>query len=182
MTYFEFYNIPLSFQVDEPALRRIFYQNSKKYHPDFHTLAGEKQQADMLELSTLNNEAYQTLSDPDRRIRYILGIKGLLTDEGEDKQAMPQDFLMEVMDINESLMELEFDFDPERYAATLGAVETLENDLHEAVRPILESYPDSPNPEADLRAVLEYFLKKRYLLRIRENLSTFAPRAGMAEW
>lgn len=182
MTYFEFYDIPVSFQVDEPALRRIFYQNSKKYHPDFHTLAGEKQQADMLELSTLNNEAYQTLSDPDRRMRYILGIKGLLTAGEEDKHTVPRDFLMEMMDINESLMELEFDFDPERYAAALGAAEALENDLYEGIRPILESYPNSPNPEADLRAVLEYFLKKRYLLRIRENLSTFAPRAGMAEW
>ena len=182
MTYFEFYGIPVSFQVDEPALRRIFYQNSKKYHPDFHTLADEKQQAEMLELSSLNNEAYQTLSDPDRRMRYILGINGLLSDDGEDKQTMPRDFLTEMMDINESLMELEFDFDPERYAAALSAAETLENDLNDGIRPVLENYPNNPDPAADLRAVLEYYLKKRYLLRIRENLSTFAPRAGMAEW
>lgn len=182
MTYFEFYEIPVSFQVDEPALRRIFYRNSKKYHPDYHTLADEKQQAEMLEMSTLNNEAYQTLSDPDRRMRYILEISGLLKAEGEDKQTMPQDFLMDMMDINESLMELEFDFDLERYTTALSALDALENDLYEGIKPILDTYPNNPDPDDGLRAVLEYFLKKRYLLRIRENLSTFAPRAGMAEW
>lgn len=182
MTYFEFYDIPVSFQVDEPALRRIFYQNSKKYHPDFHTLADERQQAEMLEMATLNNEAYQTLSDPDRRMRYVLKINGLLEEEGEGKQEIPRAFLMDMMDINEALMELEFDFDPDRYQETLNATASLENELEEAVRPVLDAYPNGPDPAADLRVVQEFFLKKRYLLRIRENLSKFAPRAGMAEW
>lgn len=182
MTYFEFYDIPVSFQVDEPTLRRVFYQNSKKYHPDFHTQADERQQAEMLEMATLNNEAFQTLSDPDRRMRYVLKINGLLEEEGEGKQEMPREFLMDMMDINEALMELEFDFDPARYTETLNAAAALENDLEEGVRPILESYPNGPDPAADLRAVQEFFLKKRYLLRIRENLSKFAPHAGMAEW
>ena len=182
MTYFEFYDIPISFQVDEPALRRIFYQNSKKYHPDFHTLADDPKQAEMLEMATLNNEAYQTLSDPDRRMRYVLNINGLLETGGEGKQEMPREFLMDMMDINELLMELEFDFDPERYKQVLNALEMLENELLGAIQPILERYPNGQDTAADLRAVLEFFLKKRYLLRIRENLSKFAPQAGMAEW
>ena len=81
MTYFEFYDRPISFRVDEAALRRTFLQNSRRYHPDFHTLADEAQQAEMLDRSTLNNEAFKTLSDPDRRIRYVLELKGLLGDE-----------------------------------------------------------------------------------------------------
>ncbi|MBL7775441.1 MAG: Fe-S protein assembly co-chaperone HscB, partial [Saprospiraceae bacterium] len=98
MNYFEFFNIPVSFQVDQDALRRRFYENSKKYHPDFHTLANAAQQADMLEKSTLNNEAYQTLSDPDRRMRYVLQLNGLLQEEGQ--QTVPQDFLLDMMAIN----------------------------------------------------------------------------------
>ncbi len=58
MTYFEFYKIPLSFKVDKAALKRQFYALSKQYHPDFYTLASEEKQAEILELSTLNNKAY----------------------------------------------------------------------------------------------------------------------------
>ncbi len=172
MTYFEFYGIPVSFQVDEPALRRIFYQNSKKYHPDFHTQADDARQAEMLELATVNTRAYQTLSDPDQRMRYILELKGLLEEEG--KQTLPQDFLMEMMDINEALMELELDFDPERYAGIANDLESIEQTLSQKIRPILENFDKGNYSEAILKSVLEYFLKKRYLLRIRENLSKFA--------
>ncbi len=174
MNYFDFYGIPVSFQVDEATLRRIFYRNSKQYHPDFHTLSGEEQQADMLEMATLNNDAYQTLSDPDKRIRYILTIKGLLEDES--KLSVPQEFLLDMMEINEALMELEFEPDPERRESVEFAVDSLEKSLDENIRPILDSYSDQTGTAEDLQAVLEYFLKKRYLLRVRENLSKFAPR------
>ena len=78
MNYFEFYNIPVSFKVDNAALKAIFYSNSKKYHPDFFTLENDEKQAEILELSTLNNEAYKTLKDFDKRMKYILDQKGIM--------------------------------------------------------------------------------------------------------
>ncbi|HRD80271.1 MAG TPA: Fe-S protein assembly co-chaperone HscB, partial [Saprospiraceae bacterium] len=62
MNYFEFFRLPLSFQLDEEALRKAFYANSKKYHPDFYTLESEEKQTEILELSTINNQAYHTLA------------------------------------------------------------------------------------------------------------------------
>ena len=62
MNYFEFYNIPVSFNVDKSALKRTFYANSKKSHPDFYTLESEEKQLEVLELSTLNNKAYKSRS------------------------------------------------------------------------------------------------------------------------
>lgn len=174
MNYFEFYGIPVSFQVDEPALRRIFYRNSRQYHPDFHTRSGEEQQAEMLDLATLNNDAYQTLSDPDKRMRYVLKIKGLLEDE--NKLSIPQEFLLDMMEINEALMELEFEPDPNRLETVKQEIERLEKNLNDSIRPVLDTYDDQVGSRADLQAVLEFFLKKRYLLRVRENLSKFAPR------
>ena len=174
MNYFEFFGLPVSLHVDESALRRAFLQNSKKFHPDFHTLASDAEQADMLEMSTLNNDAFKTLSDPDRRIRYVLEIKGLLAEEG-NQPPLPQEFLMEMMDVNENLMELEFDPDPARYALTHQSVENIERELSETVRTILETWKEADGLQP-LHAVRDYFLKKRYLLRIRENLSKFAPQ------
>jgi len=174
MNYFEFYGIPVSFRIDEAALRSMYYRNSKRYHPDFHTLSGEEQQADMLDMATLNNDAYQTLSDPDKRMRYVLKVKGLL--EEENKLSVPQEFLVDMMEINEALMELEFDADPERLKFVGQTVANLEKSLDENIRPILDRYNEQDGTPADLQEVLEYFLKKRYLLRVLENLSKFAPR------
>lgn len=173
MTYFEFYDLPISFRVDAPALRRLFLQNSRKHHPDFHTLADDAQQDRALELSTLNNEAFKTLSDPDLRIQYVLQLKGLLGDE--QQPALPQDFLMEMMDINEGLMELEFDPDPARYAQIDQSVKKLKINILDKVQPILDTYTDAEGQDSGLLLVREYFLKNRYLLRILENLSKFAP-------
>jgi molecular chaperone HscB len=173
MTFFEFYNIPIAFKLDESALKKTFYAYSKKYHPDFHTLEDEDKQDEILELSTLNTEAYKTLSDFDKRMKYILDLKGTMAAEGENK--LPQDFLMEMMDINEAIMELEFDFDERAYNKALKDVQALENQQLEEINPVLDNFDDATTPQSELEKVKNFYLKKRYLLRIRENLSKFAP-------
>lgn len=173
MNYFEFYDIPISFTVDPTALKKTFYAYSKKYHPDFYTLETEEKQAEILELSTLNTEAYKTLSDFDKRMKYILDLKGYMGAEGENK--LPQEFLMDMMDINEGIMELEFDNDEAMYQKTRNDVENLEIQLLNAIKPIIENYDDTTTPQYQLEEIKIFYLKKRYLLRIRENLSKFAP-------
>lgn len=172
MNYFEFFDLPVSFQIDEPELKRRFYANSKNYHPDFYTLEGEEKQAEILELSTLNNEAYKTLADFDKRMKYILELKEALAEEG--KNQVPQDFLMDMMDINEALMELEFDFDEIKYKTALQQIKAQESNIYAEVAPILEQYDDKKATAKELSVVKDFFLKKRYLLRIQENLSKFA--------
>src|SRR6201986_1790267 len=105
MNYFEFYGIQESFTPDAALLKKKFYELSKQYHPDFYANEDDAKQQEILELSTLNNKAYQTLSDPYKRLEYILKLHDLLN-EGAKPQ-LPSDFLMEMMDINERLMEVE---------------------------------------------------------------------------
>ena len=72
-------------------------------------------------------------------------------------------------------MELEFDFDPARYASTLQAVHALETELETAVKPLLENWSETGSSVDVLTEVRNFFWKKKYLLRISENLSKFAP-------
>ena len=174
MNYFEFYDIPVSFSLDEAALKKTFYANSKRYHPDFFTLESEAKQNEILELSTRNTQAYKTLSNFDSRMKYILDLKGALAEEG--KNTLPQDFLMDMMDINEAIMELEFDFDEPMYHKAINDTQVIENQIFEEVKPIVETYQDGVTPQLDLEKVKIFYLKKRYLLRILENLSKFAPQ------
>lgn len=172
MNFFDFFEIPMSFNINATALKKKYYINSKKYHPDFYATESEEKQQEILELSTLNNEAYKTLSNEDARIKYILTEQGIYRKEGEKK--IPQDFLMEMMDINESIMELQFDFDQTAYDNALKQVNAFENQLENQVQNILENWKVTDGKQ-DLEDVKNYFLKKRYLLRIKENISKFAP-------
>lgn len=174
MNYFEFYDLPISFQLDEAALKRSFYANSKRYHPDFFTLEDEAKQNEILELSTLNTQAYKTLSDFDRRMKYVLELKDVFEEEG--KNSLPQDFLMDMMDINEAIMELEFDYDEATYQKVLSDAQGIENQILEEAKPIIENYQEDVTPQSDLEKVKNFYLKKRYLLRILENVSRFAPQ------
>lgn len=172
MNYFEFFDIPVQFQLDEAQLKRQYYVNSKKYHPDFYTLESAEKQAEILQLSTLNNEAYNTLANFDTRMRYVLQLKGILAEEGQN--TIPQDFLMSMMDINEALMELEFDNAPvarEQVAQQLAEQET---SIYADITDIITNYDDAIATDEQLEKVKDYYLKKRYLLRIRENLNKFA--------
>lgn len=178
MDYFEFFEIPVSFFPDITDLKQRFLQNSKRFHPDYFTLESDEKQGQALELSTFNNEAYQTLADFDRRIKYILDLHGILKEEG--KNEIPQEFLLEMMDINEAIMELEFDFDQATFDAAKKQVAELETSLFEEVKTTLENYRNETAQPGVLEPVREFFFKRRYLLRIKENLDRFAPASTEA--
>ncbi|MCC9134865.1 Fe-S protein assembly co-chaperone HscB [Pontibacter silvestris] len=176
MNYFEFYDIPEAFLLDEKALKNKYYQLSREFHPDFYANESEQKQQEILQLSTQNTNAYRTLIDTDLRMQYILKEYGLLE---EGKNELPSDFLMEMMELNEELMELEFNFDADKLheigEKSNGITAQLDNDI----LPTLQRYPDlhGVTKEEALQEIKTYYLKKKYLLRIKETLSKFAARS-----
>lgn len=173
INYFDFFEIATSPSIDEGALRKLFLKKSKQYHPDFHSMESEEKQAEILELSTLNNQAYKVLNNFDKRLKHLLEIKGVLQAEGQNK--LPQAFLMEMMDINEGIMELQFDPSEGQYTSIKKEVEVFESSLNQSIASVIEHYNNDTVSESDLIILKNYYLKKRYLLRVLENLSTFAP-------
>lgn len=172
MNHFEFYGIPVSFYLDESDLRKRYLLKSRQHHPDFFTLEDAEAQAASLELSTQNNQAYAVLSDFDKRLAYILDLHGLLGDG--KKNEVPNDFLLDIMEINEALMELESDPDEQVVKTIHTTLKNLENDLLEAIQPALKNYDGSSTANEGLEKVKDFFLKKRYLDRIYEKLHKFA--------
>lgn len=169
--YFEFYSLPVGFNPDLAAIKRQFYKFSKQYHPDFYINESEEQQAEVLELSTLNNKAYQILSDPQRRLSYILELKGVL-EEGEN-YVLPQNFLMEMMDVNEALMDLQFDPDPARLASLKDEVALIENGIMDEISELTSSFEtqDRTKQQESLLAVKDLYYRNKYLLRINESIN-----------
>lgn len=163
--YFNFFSLPVSPTVDQAALKKTFFANSKRFHPDFHTLKSDAEQQEALEKSTLNNQGYKTLRDDDRRLKHLLEVKGTLGAEGTN--SVPQDFLMEMMEINEARMELEFDDDPAARQKVEALINGLEEDLQQVVTPVIERYNDDAVSPQDLEQLKDYYLKRRYLRRLR---------------
>ncbi len=174
MNFFEFFGLEMAFRIDENALRRAFLANSKKWHPDRFGLASEAEREQVLELSTRNNEAFKTLADEALRIEYVLRQKGFLTADERQNEQLPPDFLMEMMDLNEELADLAFDENAEKLAAAEANIDALEAALKKDAEPFLATWTASdPRPEP-LAAAKDFFLKRKYLLRLRNRISTFA--------
>jgi molecular chaperone HscB len=173
INYFDFYAIPQSFSPDAALLKKKFYELSKQYHPDFYANESEEKQQEILELSTINNKAYQTLSDPAKRLEYILRLHNLVS-EGAKPQ-LPADFLMEMMDINERLMEIDSAAD---LAAITAEVLAVEGDMDEELNKLTAGYHqlDVTAKESRLNDIANIYYRQKYLLRIKESLNTFASR------
>ncbi len=175
--YFQFYDIAESFLLDEKLIKQKYYQLSRAFHPDFHAGASPEKQQEILTTSTLNTNAYRTLSDADARMQYILEQNGLL-EEGKNNE-LPNDFLMEMMDLNEQIMELEFDFEPavlEKISQeVIGLTATLDADI----LPVLNQFSglEGFTRQEALQQVKTYYLKKKYLLRIKQSLAKFASQS-----
>ncbi|MFD1256742.1 Fe-S protein assembly co-chaperone HscB [Mucilaginibacter terrae] len=173
INYFEFYNIPEAFEIDAAALKKKFYALSKQYHPDFYANEDENKQQEILEISTINNKAYQTLSDPNKRLEYILKQHDLVN-EGAKPQ-LPANFLMEMMDLNERLMEVD---DAEHLANIRAEALAVEDDLNSELQLLTIDYQtlNDTAKKSRLNSIADIYYRQKYLLRIKESLNTFASR------
>lgn len=169
MNYFEFLDLPVTLKIDQQSLKAKFLENSRSYHPDFHTQADQETQLKMLEMAALNNKAFKTLSDFDERILYVLQIKNVIKAEGQNE--IPQDFLMEMMDINERLMDIQFDPSEEAKSSLETEIETITTNLNNYIQPLLEVENLDAIGEQDWKDLLDFHLKRRYIKRLVTNLA-----------
>jgi molecular chaperone HscB len=175
LNYFEFYGIPESLVIDPAALKQRYFQLSREYHPDFHATATPEEQARVLELSTLNTRAYQTLNQFDKRLQYVLEQRGALT-EGSGNE-LPADFLMEMMELNEEIETLSDNPDAGELARLQNHSQEIAREQYQLIKPLLAGFEEMSEAEKEktLPALKSYYLKKRYLLRIQESLAKLAP-------
>lgn len=163
--YFEFYDLEVKFMLDQDELRNRYLKLSKQHHPDFFIDQDEAYE-NALEMTSLNNKAFKVLSSQEQRVKHILELNELLTDA---KESMSPDFLMQMMDINEAIMEMKMDPDGAQKAKVLKEVEEFESDLDSEFQTAAQLYDTSGDPST-LHTIKDNFLKRRYLRRMKENL------------
>jgi molecular chaperone HscB len=100
--YFRFYGIEQSFAIDTAKLKTLFLEKSRQFHPDFYTHDPESQNI-ALAVSAFNNQGYKLLNNEISRAQYLVDLH---QDKENEKQQLPNSFLMEMMDLNEAIDEL----------------------------------------------------------------------------
>ncbi len=152
--------------IDQGILRRLYYENSRKYHPDFYTLEPEKQQEEALRQSTLNNEAYKILKDGEKRLRHLLEVKGAIKDG--DKEILSQVFLMEMMDVNEAIMDVQQgDTSQKRLTDLNNEINTLTDKLNAEINEMGKTKLN----ESDIKSLKNCYFKLKYIKRLKGNIS-----------
>ena len=169
MEYFEHFGLAPAFIVDEGELRKKYLAISKKFHPDFFVNDHEKHE-EALKMTSLNNKAYETLKDDMKCVAYNLKGEGLLSEKGGELDPM---FLMEMMEWNEHISDSGMDGNSSELAAIKEEFGTFEQDMNDELKKACEAC-DMDRTQSTLKRVLEFYLKSRYLLRIKESIDKFA--------
>ncbi len=158
MNYFELFDIPMSLVVDKSSINRKYFELQKKYHPDYYGQGTEEEKEEALEKSSMVNKAFRTFNDPDATLKYVLQLRGLL--EEEEKYQLPNDFLMEVMELNEMKM------DGAEDESVKAKSSELMQQVFDEVKDVFDGFDESTTSEADLLRLKDYYYKKKYLDRL----------------
>ncbi|HEX5394382.1 MAG TPA: Fe-S protein assembly co-chaperone HscB [Rhodocyclaceae bacterium] len=120
--FFTLFGLPRSYAVDLSRLDASYRDIQSQVHPDKHAHLADADKRTAMQWASRANEGYQTLKQPLARARYLLHLAGHDA-EVETNTAMPASFLMEQMELRETVSD----------ARVARELETLE-DLHDRLR------------------------------------------------
>jgi len=164
MDYFELFELPVSLKTNRNEVLKSYYALSRIHHPD---RAAQDQQDKAMLMTTSINEAKSILDDPHRRLEYLLEQKGWLP--AEEKYQLPASFLGDMMDINEQLMELEFEANEKVLRSIREELQEKETALFNNVKEYFEADLLQPD-ESGWQALKLYYYQHKYLQRIADKL------------
>lgn len=160
MNYFELFGIPAKPIADHTYVNKKYLQLQRQYHPDFFTQQDEQAREEALEKSAAINKAYAIFKNKEKTIAYFLETEGLILEN--EKYELPPEFLLEMMELNESLMENDA-------TVVQKKINDYEQQLLREITPVLDK---SSAPGEDEMALLKaYYYKKKYLRRILDRLA-----------
>lgn len=163
--YFEIFGLPESFRLDLADITQRYRQLQQQLHPDRFASASDQERRLSVQTVAMVNEAFQTLKDPVRRGRYLLQLRDVDTGEESDTSMDPA-FLMEQMELRESLGEARQDEHP------LVRLGTLETDVREALESRIARLETcfSDGAEEDLKTARNIVRELQFLQKMQTEI------------
>jgi len=169
INYFDIFELPVGLEVDQAVLTQKYYALNKLYHPDKFTLSSASEQAEALEMSARINKGYKVLRKKQSRIHHLLELHNTAPQEGN--ASMPQAFLMEMMDVNEAIMEYKMEPSEAGKQQVEAQLAGFEQELEGQLAEIMQMLDFTAPSNEKLQDLKDYFLKSKYLKRLKDNLA-----------
>lgn len=160
MNYYELFGFPVSPRINKTLLAQKYFELQKNHHPDFFTRDTEVEKETALEKSAAINKAFVIFQNEEKTIEYFLQLKAVMLPD--EKYQLPAGFLMQMMELNETLAEK----DGVTVAAELAEIEKA---IYDEIEPLLQQ-PPAELDAASMEKLKAYYYKKKYLTRILDRL------------
>lgn len=118
--YFQLFDVPVSFEVDLDLVQQRYMDLQKKVHPDKYVNSSAQEKRLSMQQTSRINEALNTLKKPVDRALYLLKLKDMDINF-ENETTMDAAFLMEQMELRESLSAVREKDDPLAELDIVGA-------------------------------------------------------------
>lgn len=160
--HFELFGLPVGYALDPELLAERFRALQSAVHPDRFASASDQERRLSMQASTRVNEAFQTLKDPLKRALYLLTLH---PDPGPQAIAQDTAFLMEQMELRETLADAKGARDPQ--AAVAGVLDHIVR-AERAIGTELTGLFSDPSPD-DLAAARAAVHKLQFLDKCRRD-------------
>ena len=158
--FFHLFGIPVSFSIDTGALMQRYRELQQVVHPDRFASSSEQERRLSMQYATHINEGLRILKDPLERARYLLQLKGVQWDDEQATLSDPE-FLMQQMELRESLSEVREQTDPLQAVADIIAdVDAIIQQNTRVLEQLLQSEQQSDLDKAKQQVRKMQFLQK----------------------
>ena len=155
LNFFELFDLPERFSLDETLLKHHFLALQKKWHPDNFVATSEKEKNAAMIQSANINQGFETLKNPAKRALHLLALQGVNT---EENRTMPQEFLAEQFSLHEALDDAKASGNITQLETLLESVKLFETKRLQNLEKFLDNAQNIPAAIENLNALL--FLQK----------------------
>ncbi len=103
--YFEIFSLPVSTKADISQLKNKNRELQQQVHPDRFANGSESEKRHAMQVTSLINQAFETINDPALRLQYMLSLKGVDMNSETDT-TMDAEFLMSQMELREKISDI----------------------------------------------------------------------------
>lgn len=157
--FFALLGIPRKFNLDLSQLRKSYYSESRKVHPD------QQEVEDHLIIEI--NQAYNSLKDPLLRLKHILELEDAIK---LIDQPLDSEFLFNMMEWNERIDQVKMLNDDVEKTKLMSDLLEYENNLFKTYKKPIEDYDSGDRTPTIIHSLVNYFIRLKYLKRLQLSL------------
>jgi molecular chaperone HscB len=158
-SHFDLFGLVPAYALETDALERSYREIQSRVHPDRFAHAGDAERRASLQWTTRVNEAFQILKNPVTRAKHLLELHGVDV-AFETNTAMPSEFLMQQMELRETLEE----------AKDASQLDALRKQLRESRSSLENEIAEAIDAKKDYAGAAALVRKLQFLHRLDEEI------------